>query len=166
MALQSFSRPYFRYFSCGPCFMYSLNLLNPRRRLVSCSAQLLNSTSRITLMRRMPFSCSIAVVLLALSFAGCGGYSSPASVNGGGPVAPYINTQPANQTVNVGQAARFTVVAAGTPPLTYQWQENGADITGATSASYTTPATAAGDSGEMFRVVVSNSAGKVTSNSA
>jgi hypothetical protein len=68
--------------------------------------------------------------------------------------------------VNVGQAATFSVVAAGTPPLTYQWQKNGADITGATLASYTTPATATGDSGEMFRVVVSNSAGKVTSNSA
>ena len=117
-------------------------------------------------MRRMPFSCSIAVVLLVWSFAGCGGYSGPASVNGGGPVVPYINTQPANQTVNVGQAATFSVVAAGTPPLTYQWQKNGADITGATLASYTTPATATGDSGEMFRVVVSNSAGKVTSNSA
>jgi len=114
----------------------------------------------------MPFLCSIAVVLLAFSFAGCGGYSSPASGNGGGPVAPYINTQPAGQTVNVGQAATFGVVAAGTPPLTYQWQKNGADITGATSASYTTPATIIADTGEMFRVVVSNSAGNATSNSA
>jgi hypothetical protein len=117
-------------------------------------------------MRRMPFLCSIAVVLLALSFAGCGGYSSTGTVNGGGPAAPYINTQPASQTVNAGQTATFSVVAAGTPPLSYQWQKNGADITGATSASYTTPATTAADSGEMFRVVVSNSAGKVTSNSA
>src|SRR5713226_156159 len=166
MALQFFSRPYFRYVSCGRCFMYSLNSLHPRRRLVSRSAQLLNLISRIALMRRMPFSCSIAVVLLVWSFAGCGGYSGPASVNGGGPVVPYINTQPANQTVNVGQAATFSVVAAGTPPLTYQWQKNGADITGATLASYTTPATTTADSGEMFRVVVSNSAGKVTSNSA
>jgi Immunoglobulin domain/PQQ-like domain len=117
-------------------------------------------------MRRMPFLCSIAVVLLALSFAGCSGYSSGGTVNGGGPMAPYINTQPANQTVAAGQTATFSVVAAGTPPVTYQWQKNGADITGATSSSYTTPVTTTADSGEMFRVMVSNSAGSVTSNSA
>jgi hypothetical protein len=117
-------------------------------------------------MRRMPFLCSIAVVLLALSFAGCSGYSSGGTVNGGGPIAPYINTQPANQTVAAGQTATFSVVAAGTPPVTYQWQKNGADITGATSSSYTTPVTTTADSGEMFRVTVSNSAGGVTSNSA
>jgi hypothetical protein len=146
--------------------MYSLSLLNARRGRVSCSAQLLNSISRIALKRRMSFSRLIAVVLLALSFAGCGGYSSTASGNGGGPVAPYINTQPANQTVNAGQTASFSVVAAGTAPLTYQWQKNGADITGATSGSYITPITMTSDSGEMFRVVVSNSAGKATSNSA
>jgi hypothetical protein len=114
---------------------------------------------------RMPFLCSIAVVLLAFSFAGCSGYSG-GTVNGGGPVAPYINTQPANQTVTAGQTATFTVVAAGTPPLNYQWQKNGADITGASSSSYTTPVTTTADSGEMFRVVVSNTAGNVTSNSA
>jgi hypothetical protein len=117
-------------------------------------------------MRRMPFLCSIAVVLLASSFAGCGGYSSSGTLNGGGPVAPYINTQPANQTVAVGQTATFSVVVAGTPPLAYQWQKNGADITGATSFSFTTPATTTADSGEMFRVKVSNSAGTVTSNAA
>jgi Immunoglobulin domain/PQQ-like domain len=81
-------------------------------------------------------------------------------------MAPYINTQPANQTVAAGQTATFSVVAAGTPPVTYQWQKNGADITGATSSSYTTPVTTTADSGEMFRVMVSNSAGSVTSNSA
>src|SRR5207245_4736395 len=55
---------------------------------------------------------------------------------------------------------------AGTPPLTYQWQKNGADIPGATSSSYTTPATTSADSGAMFRVVITNSAGSATSNSA
>src|SRR5256885_3501770 len=55
---------------------------------------------------------------------------------------------------------------SGTPPLTYRWQKNGADITGATSSSYSTPVTTAADDGEMFRVMVSNAAGNVTSNSA
>src|SRR5260370_25334402 len=146
--------------------MNSLNSLNPRRGRVSCSAQLLNSPSRIVRMRRMPFLWSIAVVLSALSFAGCSGYSSNGTVNGGGHMAAYINTQPANQTVAAGQPATFNVVAAGTPPLTYQWQKNGADITGATSSSYTTPVTTTSDSGELFRVMVSNAAGSATSNSA
>ncbi len=81
-------------------------------------------------------------------------------------VAPTITTQPANQTVTAGQTATFTVVAAGTAPLTYQWQKNGANLTGATSASYTTPATTTADSGSTFRVVVANTAGTVTSAAA
>jgi hypothetical protein len=56
------------------------------------------------------------------------------------------------------------VAATGTAPLSYQWQKNGANIAGATAASYTTPATATPDSGSTFVVVVSNSAGSVTSN--
>lgn len=82
------------------------------------------------------------------------------------PVAPAITTQPANQTVTVGQAATFSVTATGTAPLNYQWQKNGTDIPAANSLSYTTPVTTTADSGELFRVVVSNSVGNVTSNSA
>jgi len=81
-------------------------------------------------------------------------------------VAPTITTQPANQTVTAGQTATFSVTATGTAPLSYQWQKNGANITGATSAGYTTPATTAADSGSKFDVVVSNTAGSVTSNAA
>jgi hypothetical protein len=82
------------------------------------------------------------------------------------PVAPTITTQPSAQTVTAGQTATFTVVAGGTAPLAYQWQKNGSDVTGATAASYTTPVTTTADSGALFRVVVSNTAGNVTSNSA
>ena len=81
-------------------------------------------------------------------------------------VAPTITTQPANQTVTAGQTASFAVVAAGTAPLSYQWQKNGANIAGATAASYTTPVTTTGDSGSTFDVVVSNTAGTVTSAAA
>src|SRR5205809_1062152 len=55
--------------------------------------------------------------------------------------APSITTQPASQTVTVGQTATFTVVATGTAPLSYAWRKNGTPISGATAASYTTPAT-------------------------
>ena len=82
------------------------------------------------------------------------------------PVAPTITTQPANQTVNAGQTATFGVVASGTAPLTYQWQKNTVNITGATATSYTTPVTTTADSGELFRVIVSNSVGSTPSMSA
>lgn len=75
------------------------------------------------------------------------------------PSGPTITTQPANQTVIAGQTATFAVVASGTAPLSYQWQKNGTNISGATSASYMTPVTTIADSGEQFRVIVSNSAG-------
>src|SRR6266576_836057 len=81
-------------------------------------------------------------------------------------VAPSITAQPGNQTVTAGQTATFSVSATGTAPLSYQWKKNGANITGATSSSYTTPATMTADSGSTFSVVVTNSAGSATSNNA
>src|SRR5207247_6076128 len=80
--------------------------------------------------------------------------------------APSITTQPAGQTVTVGQTATFMVVATGTAPLSYQWQKNGTAISGAASASYTTPVTTSADNGALFRVMVSNSVGNVTSSAA
>ena len=79
---------------------------------------------------------------------------------------PSITTQPANQTVNTGQTATFSVTAAGTAPVSYQWKKNGTNIVAATSASYTTPATVASDNGALFAVTVTNSCGSVTSNNA
>jgi len=79
---------------------------------------------------------------------------------------PTITTQPANKTVTVGKTAKFSVTATGSTPLSYQWRKNGVNITGATSASYTTPPATAADNGSLFSVVVSNSAGSVTSNNA
>jgi hypothetical protein len=79
---------------------------------------------------------------------------------------PSITTQPASQTVTAGQSASFSVAATGTAPLSYQWQKNGGVISGATSSSYTTPATTTSDNGSQFTVVVSNSAGSATSNPA
>jgi len=82
------------------------------------------------------------------------------------PVAPSITTPPASQTVTAGQAASFSVAATGTAPLSYRWNRNGTTISGATSSSYTTPAVTTSDNGAQFTVVVSNTAGNVTSNAA
>jgi glucose/arabinose dehydrogenase len=80
--------------------------------------------------------------------------------------APTITTHPSSQTVPTGGTATFTVAASGTPPLSYQWQRNGVDIPGATSASYTLSGVTTADNGATFRARVTNSFGSVTSNSA
>jgi len=93
--------------------------------------------------------------------------SNPAMLNvTAAPVAPSITTQPSNRSVTVGQTATFTVVAAGTSPLSYQWKKGTTNISGATSPSYTTPATTLADNGSQFTVVVSNSVGNISSNPA
>ena len=65
-----------------------------------------------------------------------------------GNVPPTITTEPVGETVGVGGTTSFTVVASGTPALSYQWyripagQKSGSAIAGATSATYTVPASA------------------------
>jgi hypothetical protein len=78
-------------------------------------------------------------------------------------VAPTITTQPANQSVTLGQTATFSVTVTGTAPLSYQWQKNNVNISGATTAGYTTPSTAMSDNGAKFDVIVSNAVGSQTS---
>ena len=63
-----------------------------------------------------------------------------------------------------GQSATFTVTATGVN-LMYQWQKDGRDISGATSATYTIAVVAESDEGE-YQCVVSNTAGFVTSTAA
>lgn len=83
-----------------------------------------------------------------------------------GQTPPSIGTHPQSQTVAAGQPVTFTVSAAGSTPLQYQWQRNNADIPGANSASYTIPSASLSDNGAQFRVVVTNAFGSATSNSA
>jgi alpha-tubulin suppressor-like RCC1 family protein len=73
--------------------------------------------------------------------------------------APAITGAPSSLTVNVGQAATFTVTATGSP-LNYQWYKNGVAISGATSASFSLASTVAADAG-AYTVTVSNAAGTV-----
>jgi len=82
-------------------------------------------------------------------------------------VAPAITTHPASVTINSGATALLTTAASGTSP-TWQWYIGSAGVTtnpvsGATSASYTTPALAASTS---YWVRASNSAGNANSTAA
>jgi hypothetical protein len=81
------------------------------------------------------------------------------------PVAPAITAQPVGGTLNVGNVASFSVTATGSPTLTYQWRKNGTAIGGATKNIYVLgPVTVA--SAGRFDVVVTNSAGSITSMTA
>ena len=82
------------------------------------------------------------------------------------PNAPTITMQPQSVTVHVGNAATFSVTAAGAAPLAYQWLRNGQAIGGAQAATYTLSSTLMSDNGAQFSVTVSNASGSVTSTAA
>ncbi len=71
---------------------------------------------------------------------------------------PVVTVNPTDQSVDEGDPATFNITATGTA-LSYQWQQNTgsgwADISGATSASYTTPFTTAGMDGYQYRCIAS-----------
>ena len=73
-----------------------------------------------------------------------------------------ILVQPVSLSVNPGEAANFSVTAAGTPDLTYQWRKNGVPIGGANTATFSVQAASLADAGK-YDVVVSNIVGPVTS---
>lgn len=79
-----------------------------------------------------------------------------------------ITAQPTSATVTAPTTVTYSVVASVAPSatLTYQWRKNGTNISGATSASYTTPATTQGETGTFTVVVSVVGATSVTSNGA
>lgn len=79
-----------------------------------------------------------------------------------------ISVQPTNQSAYDGGTATFSLTAVNATGYQWQKQEGGAgawaDVSGATSASYTTGTLAEGtDNGDKYRCNVSNPAGSVTS---
>jgi sugar lactone lactonase YvrE len=117
------------------------------------------------------YGVAAAVVAVLLSACGGGGGGAGGTQAGSAPVtvptaqAPTIASQPAAQSVSAGASATFTVTASGTD-LAYQWQRDGKDIAGATSASYTLDNVQGADTGAKFTVVVKNAGGSVTSAAA
>ncbi len=86
-------------------------------------------------------------------------------------VAPVITSQPGSLTVTAPATATFTVAATATPTPTYQWQSssdgtNFTNIAGATGTTYNTAATTTANSGQQYRVVVSNGTTSVPSAAA
>lgn len=98
--------------------------------------------------------------------------TSPA-LGAGFPALPIVTADPTPQTAEDGDTATYSVTATGATG--YQWQRQEplggawasvAGGSGATTASYTTPALARADAGALYRCVVSNADGSTTSGSA
>jgi len=88
-----------------------------------------------------------------------------------GPQPPTITAQPTNQYPDAGGTANFRVAVVGAPPLTYQWQFNGANLTngngisGATSSNLTLSAVQSAQTGS-YRLIINGAAGTTTSSNA
>src|ERR1035437_1483539 len=83
----------------------------------------------------------------------------------GGSIAAAVPLQPQSQTVVQGNNALFSVTAAGSALLHYQWRFNGTNILNATGASYTRTNVQPADAGS-YSVAVTNTAGSVASSNA
>ncbi len=94
----------------------------------------------------------------------CGTSVTSTAVNLTVNAATSITTHPLSQSVCPGANVSFTVVASGST-LTYQWKKNGANISGANSATLNLTAVTAGDAAS-YTVEVSGGCGTVTSNAA
>ena len=79
---------------------------------------------------------------------------------------PSIVTQPVNRIVPVGGAPYWSVKAAGSGQLSYQWQRNGNPIAGATQTSYGINSAQITDGGAQFSCLVSNAYGSATTSNA
>jgi hypothetical protein len=79
--------------------------------------------------------------------------------------APLVTAQPDRAAIMQGRNATFIVAATGPGPLTYQWQKNSVNISGATSATLTLPAVTSADAAN-YRALVSNAAGTTSSSAA
>jgi hypothetical protein len=92
-------------------------------------------------------------------------YTAGAAGKCAGSVPPSLIAQPQSQSAVVGSDVTVAVIAAGSSPLSYFWQFNGAPIAGATTSSLIIHSVSLTNSG-AYSVVVTNLAGSVTSSPA
>ena len=75
---------------------------------------------------------------------------------------PVITIQPVSQSAAAGATVCFNISATGTAPLAYQWFDGAAALPGATNEMLTLSDISEANAGN-YNVVISNSAGSVTS---
>ncbi len=107
-----------------------------------------------------------AVIDTTNDFAYFGSYATPGVVTQVDLLfgLPEVFVQPRDAIIHPGEIVTLAILAEGRG-MTYQWQKNGTDISGATLASYTFTA-ASTDDQSVFRCVVTNSFGSTASSGA
>jgi glucose/arabinose dehydrogenase len=156
-----------RYFFADYCGGY-IKLLNPSTRAVSTFATGINRPLMVAVGR------DGSLYYIARGGIGGGTFEDNTASNTGelyrvrytASLAPTISAHPQNVTSSPGETATFIVGASGATPLSYQWQRNGVNISGATSQRYTTAPLSLADHGAQYRAVVSNALGSATSQAA
>jgi hypothetical protein len=81
------------------------------------------------------------------------------------PDPPVITRQPFDQTVNMGAPLLLPVLATGSPPLTYQWLQNGTPVPAGTSSTFSIATATRANSG-IYAVLVSNPGGGTLSSNS
>jgi probable HAF family extracellular repeat protein len=83
-------------------------------------------------------------------------------IDSGAVQPPSIATQPAGGTFELGASITLTASVTGTPPFGFEWQKDGKPLTGPFTNSLVLNSLKGTDSG-IYRLVVTNSAGRATS---
>lgn len=78
---------------------------------------------------------------------------------------PSITKQPQNSTIAIGSRLELSVIAEGSPPLSYQWWHETEKLAGATAATFAIGAVGVSDGGS-YSVTVTNPVGIVESMAA
>ena len=105
-----------------------------------------------------------SVLLKADDGNGHAGYSAPFEVAAFNMPATVVSP-PTSQVVLSGEAVVFSVIADGTPPLSYQWRFNGTNLLDATNSVLVITNTQLSDAG-TYAVEVSNALGSEESSNA
>lgn len=77
-------------------------------------------------------------------------------------IAPVINGQSSNVTVNYGTSLSLSASISGTLPMAYQWKKDGVNVASGPSSSYFKSDVTTADAGQ-YTLTVTNAAGTVTS---
>lgn len=138
---------------------------------VSASAATVAASVNGSILTLTPGAGGSATVTVTATDSNGGTASQTFAVTVAGPGAnrvPSITTQPQPQirlASGTSSTVVFNVAASGNPAPTYQWQRNGAAITGQRSPTYVLADATEAQAG-TYTCVVTNSEGSVTSNPA
>jgi hypothetical protein len=151
-----------------------LNTLNPAIQLFDASNNLIASGKVLSDGRNQSiFATGLlpgATYYISIGSANSAPGEYYLAVTPSGP--PLVTTEPNSVTVLTGQPATFTAAASGSPAPLVQWEystDGGATysvITGASSTTYTIPATTLGQNGNLYVAQFTNLGGMVASEAA